>query len=258
MGEPGSPRQREPRDHDNGDFIQFGRPKARGVPGGRPPAGQHGGRPVRWPFQRIGWPRAERPIKFAVATLAIGLLIGFACGRLTAPQVAKKSRSQGVVSTPVTAPPTITTALAMTGARCAVQVGSNLQLGIEVMNKSSSTLTLGSIFATFPLGGLRTIAVGLGVCGAWPATANTGSGSLTPGETQWIYATVAVLRGCPEPLPVQVKVGYQSAGQFASTVLAAFPDLGPVPYKHCSLLGSNSSSASVGFVDPASGRSYRR
>lgn len=239
MGESGSPRDHEPRDHDNGDLLQFG------------------GLPVRWPFQPIRWPRAEFPIKIVLVGLAIGLLIGFFGGRLTAPEAAKTPRFEGVVSTPVIAHQIIPTAIAMTGARCAVQVGPDLQLGVEVMNKASSPVTLGSIFAAFPLGGLRAIAVGIGACGALPPTGNAGSGSLPPGGTQWIYTTVAVRKGCPEPLPVFFKVGYQSAGHFGSAVLSAFPDLGPVSYKGCSHLDSNSSSTSFVFVDPATGRSYR-
>jgi hypothetical protein len=42
-----------------------------------------------------------------------------------------------------------------------------------------------------------------------------------------------VRAGCPGALPVWFKVGYASSGKSASTVLAGFPDLGPVPYRRC-------------------------
>ncbi len=246
MGESGSPRQREPSDHGDGDgdgdLLQFG------------------GLPVRWPFRRISlpWlPRNQQPAKIALAMLAIGLLIGFFGGRLTTHQAGEKARSGGPTSTPAIVPRFATTAIAMTGARCAVQIGPNLQLGVEIMNETGKPVRLGAINPMFPLGGLRAISSGIGTCGALPTIDVAGSASLSPGDTEWIHTTVAVRESCPEPLPVWFRVGYDSAGRSADAVLASFPDLGPVRFKRCAHLDSHSSSASVVSVDPASGRSYR-
>jgi hypothetical protein len=242
MGESGSPRQREPGDHDDGDLIQFG------------------GLPVRWSFLRINLPRLPQnqpPVKIALATLAIGLLIGFFGGRLTAHQAREKARSGGPVSTPVITPQLATTAIGLTGARCAVQLGPNLQLGIEIMNETHGPVTLGAINPMFPLGGLRSIASGVGTCGALPVAEIPAPDSLSPGETEWIHITVAVRKACPEPLPVWFRVGYDSAGRPAEAVLAGFPDLGSVRFKRCAPFDSSSSAASFVYVDLASDRSYR-
>lgn len=232
MGESGSQQRREPGGQDDGDKIEFG------------------GLPDWWPFQQVHLPRlphlppamrvraSRASVTAALAMLVAGLLIGFFCGRLTAHQAGPKAKSFSTIAgTPTVIPDLANDAIAMTGERCAVQVGNNLQLGLEIVNETGGTVTLGALRPMFPLGGLRTISSGFGTCGALPAAQIPPEASLSPGASVWIEATVAVRGGCPEPLPVFFKVGYASAGKTGTTTLSGFPDLGPVSYRHCK--GSN-------------------
>ena len=220
MGESGSQQHREPDNQADSEMIQFG------------------GLPVRWPFPDVHLPRMpQRPI--AVALLAVGLLIGFLGGRLTAHHTGHGPRSILPVSTPIVVPRG--DAITMTGARCSVQVGNNLELGLEIMNETGRTATIGAIKATFPLGGLRVIASGIGTCGELPMAQIAPSASLSPGATEWIHITVAVRAGCPGALPVWFTVGYTSARKTSTATLAGFPDLGPVPYRRCQGTDQNTS-----------------
>lgn len=189
----------------------------------------------------------------ALAILAAGLLIGFFGGRLTAHQTRHTASSSSSASTPVVVP--IGDPVAMTGARCAVQVGSDLQIGLEIINQTQHTVTLGAIRAMFPLGGLRAIASGVGTCGALPGTQIPPPALLSPGETEWIHITVAVRVACPEPIPVWFKVSYASAGKTGSTVLAGFPDLGPVSYRNCQT--NENTSAIIANVENGTNHSSR-
>jgi hypothetical protein len=239
----------EPGEHDDSEMIQFG------------------GLPVRWPFGGVHLPRMPRlppavradvsraSVAIGLAALAVGLLIGFFGGRLTAHRADHKARSFSPLATPVVLPQFATTAIGLTGARCAVQAGNNLQLGIEIMNETRSPVTLGAISPMFPMGGLRAISSGVGACGALPPVEIPPSGSLAPGAAEWIHATIAVREGCPEPLPVWFKVGYASSGKTGTAMLAGFPDLGPVSYRHCKDTDSSASSVIIATVDPGTGHS---
>jgi hypothetical protein len=242
MGESGSQEHREPGDHDDSEIIQFG------------------GLPIRWPFPEIRLPAAVRlkpnrtSVAIALAMLAVGLLIGFFGGRLTARQAEHEGRPFSPLGTPVVVP--IGDTIAMTGQRCSVQAGNKLQLGLEIMNETGRMVTLGAITAMFPLGGLRAISAGVGTCGELPMVQLPPATSLSPGETEWIHITVAVRAGCPGALPVWFKVGYASAGKTGTVTLAGFPDLGPVPYRQCRTNQQNASSfiAIVEMGNPHSSR----
>jgi hypothetical protein len=228
MGESGSQQHREPGDHDDSEIIQFG------------------GLPVRWPFPEIRLPPAARlkpnrtSVAIALAMLAVGLLIGFFGGRLTARHAQHKATSTLPVSAPVVVP--LGSAIAMIGPRCATRTGNNLQLGLEIMNETERPVTVGAITAKFPLGGLRAISAGIGTCGQLPMSQLLPATSLSPGETEWIHITVAAVRpGCVGSLPVWFKVGYASAGQTDSVTLAGFPDLGPASFGQCRTNRQNAS-----------------
>lgn len=271
MGEAGSQRDREPAGRDDGELIEFG------------------GLGDRWPFQRIHLPRMPRipylppamrfgasraSVTFALAALAVGLLAGFFGGRLTAHKAGHKTMAYATVITPMVVP--IGDTIAMTGGRCAVQAGHNLELGLEIRNETGGPVTLRAIRPMFPLGGLRTISSGFGPCGALPATQLPPAASavlacggttprtpracglsVAPGATDWIHATVAVTGGCPEALPVWFKVGYSSARDSGVAALPGFPDLGPVSYRHCRGT-QNFSSIVIATVNPGSRHSSRR
>jgi hypothetical protein len=243
MGESGSQQRHEPGNTDDSELIQFG------------------GLPARLPFGQIDLPRMPQlppdmrvRATTALATLAAGLLIGFFGGRLTAHQAVPRPKSILPVSTPIVVP--LGDAITMTGERCAVQVGSNLQLGLEIRNNTGRTIMLEAIRAMFPLGGLRAISSGVGTCGALPVEQLPPATLLWPSETEWVNITVAVRAGCPGALPVWFKVGYASAGKTRTATLAGFPDLGPVPYQHCRGSDQNTS-AIIANVENGTNHSSR-
>jgi len=249
MGESASDQRGQPGNRDDSELIQFG------------------GLPDRWPFAKMQLPRMPRlpsairvQVPIALAMLAAGLVIGFFGGRVTAHRAVPKARSILPVTTPIVVP--IGDAITMTGERCAVQVGNNLELGLEISNRTGRTVMLGAIRAMFPLGGLRAISSGGGPCGALPETWVTPPLTevpppilLSPRQTGWIHITVAVRMACPEPIPVWFRVSYASAGKTGSTVLAGFPDLGPVPYRHC--LTDQNTSAIIANVENGTSHSSR-
>jgi len=166
--------------------------------------------------------------------LAAGLLIGFGVGRLTASishRAGRASASNSPASDAVLQRLSAGPAIQATGSQCAVQVGANLQLGVEIENVSNFAIGLDRISPDFPMGGLRDISTAITVCGALPNLNQ--SSSILPGAKAWITATVAVNSGCPEALPVWFKVDYSRAGKSEEAVVQGFSDLGPVAYRDC-------------------------
>jgi hypothetical protein len=244
---------------------------------------EHGAAPLRLP----GWARrprwlpalGRRPSRGAailgIAGLIVGLAAGYALGYRHLGQAVPPSRATpaGTVLPAIAgsaAPPGLAASadgpgayssslsiaglpgLAQTGGECAVQRGRDLQLGVEVINLSSTAVTLGQVRSILPMGGLRAISQQWEPCGtissSWQATeggsfvfvnASTGvveTGSspvLPPYGTAWLSATFRVLVGCPGPLPVQFSVSYQENGRTGTTQLPGFPDLGHVTYTGC-------------------------
>lgn len=252
MGESGSQQRGQPARPDDGEIIQFG------------------GLGPRWPFRQVRFPRMPHlssvvrvkanlaSVAIALATLAVGLPIGFFGGRLTAHPAAHAARPTVPIRTPIIVPEFATSGIELTGARCAVQVGNNLQLGVEITNETQHAIRLGAIHPMFPLGGLRAISSGARTCGELPQTSDAQAGRLAPEAVQWIETTVAVRRACPEPLPVWFRVGYTSTGKPGTALLAGFPDLGPVPYRHCKVIGSGALSIIMATVEPAINNVSRR
>jgi hypothetical protein len=122
-----------------------------------------------------------------------------------------------------------------TGA-CSTQTGQRLELGVQVTNQSSQTLTLQSVVAKLPLGGLKQVADHWATCGALPTAAAPGQVDviLLPGASTWLTVTFQVKVACPAPYPVEFTVGYRKASGGQGTVsLPGFADLGQVPYNGC-------------------------
>lgn len=183
-----------------------------------------GGDPPRWP-----WATARRPaISIVLAAFAAGLLLGFAGGHLQAGANGRPARA---------ASPVGGTAITMTGNRCAVRLGHALQLGVEVVNQSDSTVALRQIKTVLPLGGLKPVATRWGTCGALfepgPGPGPGQATALGPGATGWLTVTFNVMVGCPQPLPVLFKISYAQGGRLATGELPAFSDLSQVRYSNC-------------------------
>jgi hypothetical protein len=255
---------------------------------------EQGGQPLRLPawVRRPRWlpPLGGRPSRGAALLGLVGLIAGIAAGyalaarpagqtvkalsatppRVTTVGAAAAGAAAVGFAAPVYPPPapggpayssslgiTDLSGLAQTGGACAVQHGRELQLGVEVINLSNASVTLGQATTVLPSGGLRLVSQQWAPCGAlassWQA-ADGGMivyvkssdgvvevGSATPGGalalppdgTAWLSVTVRVLVACPSALPVQFSVGYQENGRPHTAQLAGIPDLDQVNYTGC-------------------------
>ncbi|HEY2689854.1 MAG TPA: hypothetical protein VGJ50_15530 [Streptosporangiaceae bacterium] len=206
-GSAGSP------DADQGDVIEMG------------------DREPRWNWPRWLGPRwPARTLGVGLAVLVVGLLLGYAGGHL---QASHKRTPAPAASQAVTTEPLLdTTGITVTGARCAVQLGSTLQLGIEIVNQSTRPVTLHQVAPVVPLSGMQAVAARWGPCGSLPEPVPQQS-VLKPGATIWLAVTFRVLVKCPEPFPVLFKVSYAQSGRTMTTQFDSFPDLGQVKYNNC-------------------------
>jgi hypothetical protein len=188
---------------------------------------------------RAAWQRPRLGVVGLVCvTLVAGLIVGYLVGtqraqRKTTAAVPTGAASTGAAPTPRSLvsgaqPP------APTLKRCSVQLGNQLQLGVEVVNQSSVGTTLMRADVDLPLGGLRVAAFAWTSCGQLPAVDDTDPHALPSGATAWLRMTFDVLTPCPGPLPVLFTVTYAQAGNLAVTNVGGFNDLGDVPYTGCS------------------------
>lgn len=158
------------------------------------------------------------------------------------------------------------TVIDQTAGACSVQHDRELQLGVEVINLSGTTVTLGQVKPILPMGGLRALSQQWAPCNAispsWLIAGGDGtvmiirgagqSGApgmppgatrlgdalqgddvVPPGGTAWFSVTFQVLVSCPRPLPVQFNVSYQGNTRQGNARLQGFPDLGKVSYPGC-------------------------
>ena len=185
-----------------------------------------GGPEPRWPWLR--W--RGQTLGVGLAALVVGLLLGYAGGHLQAnhKRTPAAAASPAVISEPLLD----TTGITVTGARCAVQLGSTLQLGIEIVNQSTHPVTLHQVAPVVPLNGMQAVAARWGPCGSLPEPVPQ-QGVLKPGATRWLAVTFRVLVRCPEPFPVLFKVSYTQSGRAMTTEFDSFPDLGQVKYNNC-------------------------
>jgi hypothetical protein len=173
-----------------------------------------------------GLPRLPRRIVvgFALVLIVAAAMTGYLFGsrhRATTPTPGTPSSS----TTPAVAQP-----IGVTGKRCSVQLKDRLQLGIEIINQSTTTMTLRQVQAVLPLQGLRATVTTWGSCGQLPLAASGGQYPLPAGATTWLTITFEVLVPCPGPLPVLLTVHYTQASRSGTADLPGFPDLGDVPY----------------------------
>ena len=127
--------------------------------------------------------------------------------------------------------------LSQSGPQCSVQIGRELQVGLEITNLSSVAVRLRRVEVVLPLGGLKVTTQAWGPCGQLGAT-DEASGRIVPptlgrGASSWFTVTFRVLVRCPQPLPVQFTLDYDQQGRSAVIRLPGFPDLGQVPYSGC-------------------------
>lgn len=166
----------------------------------------------------------------AVAALIVGLVAGYLGGD-----------QHGRAAAPAAGPAASATAsagvggytLGQSGNQCSLQLGSSLQLGVQVTNGSSAPLTVGDIRTILPMGGLTVTGQRWGPCGELATSSDQADRYLPPGASTWFTVTVTVAVRCPGPLPVQFMVGYDQNGKLEAAQLGGFADLGQVAYRNC-------------------------
>jgi hypothetical protein len=180
----------------------------------------------------FGWRPPRGTVLAAAAALLIGLIVGYVAGDRQA------RHGAGSLSSPGSAPPAATfptgiAALSQSSSQCAAQIGSALQLGVQVTNESATALTLRRVEAILPLGGLKATAQAWGPCGALPGAGAALDDVLPGGASTWFTVTFRVLVKCPAAFPVQFILDYDQHGRAATAHLPGFADLGGVPYAGC-------------------------
>jgi hypothetical protein len=247
---------------------------------------EHGGAPLRLPrwVRRPRWLPAlgRRPSRGAAILGLAGLIVGLAAGYA----LGYRPTGQAVRPLPATAAGGPRPAVAGSGASldpaasaggpgaysanlgivglsgltqtagiCSVQLGRELQVGVEVINASETAVILGKVRPILPLGGLRPVSEQWAPCGAISPSSQAAEGAaivfigasggeveagstagatvLPPFGTAWLSVTFQVLVACPGPLPVQFSVSYQQNGRTHTMQLPGFPDLSQVTYTGC-------------------------
>jgi hypothetical protein len=181
-----------------------------------------------------------------VAGLAVGYAVGLGQGQGTVAAPGKPAAPAGQArggagsGTIVPVAPSASInflglALTQIPGTCSVQVGRNLELGIQVTNQSGETVLLKSVKAVPLMSGMLKVLswrwdpCGFDNDGIVPVTV-----ALGPGATTWVTAVVQPLIACPAPAPLQFQVTYSVNSQQSTFNLPGFPDLSAVHYSGCS------------------------
>ena len=216
------------------DDSQWARPQS---PGSVSPGnGGAGGSDV---VQQGG--RTDRPPAFAaglaVAALVLGLAVGYGVGRNQAPsRPAAVPSARASTAQPESPPPALSLPeLGQSGPQCAEQIGRKLQLGVQVINESPTSVRLSSVRVIMPLGGLKQTAQAWGTCGQISGLPDPRATLVSAGGSAWFTVTFQVLERCPGALPVQFLLSYDRGGSMKTVRLPGFVDLGHVAYSGCSV-----------------------
>lgn len=171
--------------------------------------------------------------KWGIAGLiAAALVVGYLAGTRHAEIQARTAGPGPHASTTGSVVPLDAQPVTRTGNRCSAQLGDRLQLGVEIINQTATTVTLRRVETVLPLNGLRVTASAWGSCGQLSVDAAT-SHSLPPGAITWLTSTFDVLVPCPAPIPVLFTLTYTQEDRTVISDLNGFADLGDVPYTGC-------------------------
>jgi hypothetical protein len=204
----------------------------------------------RWlGFFGPGWERPRFRLSRGAAALAAvtllaglgaGLGAGYATGRGTGGG-APATTTDSAVGT-ATTPRLAVNPLALVGPpveqfpeSCSAQTGSELQVGVEVLNDSPTAVTLTGVKATFPGGGgvLSEVSWQWAPCGAITYGLYQPTVYLAPATGAWLSVTLKVHVRCPQAYPVELNVSYVQGGVTRTAHLPGFAGMGDVPYSGC-------------------------
>ena len=217
-------------------------------------------------WQRPRWRLSRSTAVVAAVMLLAGLGAGFAAGRGTSggtPPAPPAVSTVGTATTPnlLVNPVTLRgPAVEQFPESCSAQSGSQLQVGVEVLNDSPAAVTLTGVTAVFPgsSGVLSEVSWQWAPCGAITYGLHQSTVHLAPGTGAWLSVTLKVNVPCPAAYPVLFNVTYSQDGAIQTARLPGFAGLGSVPYTGCSsqgLSGSGSSAySSQVVIDPETGR----
>lgn len=179
----------------------------------------------------------------AVVALVVGLAAGYAAGdwhtRDSAAQPAPAATASPNAFTAPGAGSTLmfrfpgSPTLTQDPGVCSVQVGKNLEIGVELTASSAQPLTLTTAKAQDAMGALKQLTWHWGTCGALANGLGQGANILMPAESTWLTVTFKVKVACPAPQQVKFSVGYLVQGHAATARLPGIVDLAEVPYAGC-------------------------
>ena len=185
----------------------------------------------------------------AAVTLVAGLAVGYAVGHgqgqgtVAAPgkpaAPAGQARGGAGSETIVAVAPSASinffgVVLTQIPGTCSVQVGRNLELGIQVTNQSGEAVLLESVKPVLPVSGLlKVLSWRWDTCGFDNDGIVPDKVALGPGATTWVTAVVQPLIACPAPAPLQFRVTYSVNSRQSTFNLPGFPDLSAVHYSGC-------------------------
>jgi hypothetical protein len=187
------------------------------------------------------WRPSRGASVLAGAVLIVGLAAGYAAGDRHARDSAAPPKPARITTLPAVIVPmpnetfsfADSPALVQDTGACSAQVGRELQLGVQVTNQSAAPITLQTVRAVLPLGGLKQVTQQWAPCGALPDALIQADNILQPGASTWLSVTFKVKLRCPAPVPVQFTVGYLGQGHSATVGLPGFSDLSQVSYSGC-------------------------
>jgi hypothetical protein len=177
--------------------------------------------------KRLRLPRSPRT---SAVGLVLIIIIAVTAGYLVGTQRVRAADHTATPSSTKLPPAAGVGPITGTGNRCSAQLGDQLQLGVEIINRSATGATPHQVQAVLPLRGLRPTASAWGSCGQLSPVPSTRDYSLPAGATAWLTITFDVLIPCPESLPVLFTLNYTQSGRAGIADLRGFPDLGDVPY----------------------------
>jgi hypothetical protein len=173
-------------------------------------------------------PTGGRRLAVTAGLLALATVLGGVVGyRLAGHPTTPVRDDLALAVTPLSA------TIAPTGKHCSQQRGRQLQLGVEIVNRSAYPVMVQEFAATLPLGGMQVVDAAWGTCGELTPQPSRTLQTLPAGATAWMSAVFDVFEACPAAVPVSFTVLAADDVDTAAIDTGGFADLGEVPYSGC-------------------------